>query len=122
MNYITHMNNLSNRIYNDERMNTAHIALYLALFQSWNANRFNNPILVTRLEVMKASKIKSVKTLLKCLKELDDWKYIDYQPSHNPYLGSRINMIYFDTATNKPKPVNKSNLSTTKNKNYNEPL
>jgi hypothetical protein len=49
---------------------------------------------------MQASKIGSVNTYLRCLKELDTWGYIKYVPSHNPMKGSLVYMFKFDTTIN----------------------
>jgi hypothetical protein len=49
---------------------------------------------------MSACKIGSANTYTKCLKELDEWNYIKYIPSHNPYKGSQIHMYNFNKTTN----------------------
>jgi hypothetical protein len=48
---------------------------------------------------MKLSKVGSVNTYIKCLKDLDNKKYIKYTPSHNPLKGSIVNLFTFDTTT-----------------------
>jgi len=58
MNYIKHLTGFYERIHGDERLNLTHISLYLALFQFWNLNRFQNPISIARTEIMKLSKLK----------------------------------------------------------------
>lgn len=65
----------------------------MALFQSWNLNRFQNPISITRNEVMRISKIFSKATYHKCVNELHQKGYINYEPSHNPFKGSLIWVI-----------------------------
>jgi len=69
----------------------------MALFQFWNANRFDNPVSISRGEVMKLSKIGSYRTYYKCMHELDAFGYLKYEPSHNPLKGSQVNMYNFDT-------------------------
>lgn len=98
MNYIRHLNAAMERIAEDDRLNTAHVSLYLALFQLWNTYRFRNPISINRGEVMKISKVGSKGTYHKCIKELHHWKYFNYQPSHNPLKGSKIYMFKFETS------------------------
>ncbi|MEL7005887.1 MAG: hypothetical protein AAFN93_24640, partial [Bacteroidota bacterium] len=39
------------------KLHSSHVALYLALFQYWNLNRFNSPITIFREEVMRFAKI-----------------------------------------------------------------
>lgn len=98
VNYIKHQHGFFRLAYDDDKLSAYHISLYLALFQSWNLNRFKNPISIARSEIMSISKIGSVNTYSKCMKELAEWKYIDYFPSHNPHLGSKVKMIRFDTS------------------------
>ncbi len=93
----------------DNRLNPTHISLYIALFQIWNINRFAEVFYVNREEVMKFSKIGSKSTYHRCIKELSHWKYLIYYPSHNPYKGSKIKMLKFETSSgqalvhNRPK-------------------
>ncbi|HQX04920.1 MAG TPA: transcriptional regulator, partial [Flavobacterium sp.] len=93
MNYIKHLSGFFNKIVQDTDLNPTHVSLYMALFQSWNINRFQNPISITRNEVMRISKIFSKATYHKCVNELHDKGYIKYEPSHNPFKGSLIWVI-----------------------------
>jgi hypothetical protein len=93
MNYIKHLSAFFNKIVQDTDLNPTHVSLYMALFQSWNINRFQNPISITRNEVMRISKIFSKATYHKCVNELHDKGYIKYEPSHNPFKGSLIWVI-----------------------------
>ena len=90
MNYIKHLTGFFIRIASEETIYPTHISLYLALFQSWNINRFKNPIAISRDEMMKASRIASKATYHKCIKELQSLGFIDYIPSYNPYSGSEV--------------------------------
>lgn len=101
VNYIQHLNTWFAKVQADDRLNPSHICLYFALFQLWNANRFNNPISVARSEVMKLSKIGSTNTYTRCLKELDEWGYVKYTPSFNPLRGSTVNLFTFDKGSDK---------------------
>jgi hypothetical protein len=82
----------------DDRLNPAHISMYLALFQYWNLSRFSNPISINREEIMKLSKIGSKSTYHKCIKQLHHWGYLEYLPSHNPFKGSKVIMYSFGTS------------------------
>ena len=93
MNYIKHLSGFFNKIVHDTDLNPTHVSLYMALFQSWNLNRFQNPISITRNEVMRISKIFSKATYHKCVNELHQKGYINYEPSHNPFKGSLIWVI-----------------------------
>ena len=96
MNYIFHLTGFYDKIQEDNRLNPTHISLYLALFQFWNLNRFRNPISISRNEMMKLSKISAFGTYHKCIKELQEFGYIEYIPSFNPYKGSLVNLFSFD--------------------------
>ncbi len=97
MNYIKHLSGFFNKIVHDTDLNPTHVSLYMALFQSWNLNRFQNPISITRNEVMRISKIFSKATYHKCVNELHQKGYINYEPSHNPFKGSLIWVIELES-------------------------
>lgn len=99
VNYIQHLAGFYELIARDDRLTTAHVSLYMALFQFWNLNRFQNPISISRNEMMEISKIGSTNTYTKCLKELDTYGYIQYLPSFNPLKGSTVNLFNFDKGT-----------------------
>lgn len=99
MNYIKHLNSIMKRFSVDERLNPTHISLYMALFQFWNYNHFPVVIYINREEVMKMSKIGSMATYHRCLKQLHKWNYIVYLPTHNPFKSSQIKFFNFGTTT-----------------------
>lgn len=117
MNYIKHLSGFFDRIILDKNLNPTHISLYIALFQFWNINRFLNPISITRDEVMRISKICSKATYHKCMRDLNDKGYVQYEPSFNPYRGSMV--VLFDFSES-PKPVPKKASTTEKNLSLNE--
>src|SRR6266542_2102324 len=100
MNYIIHLNSAFHRFCDDERLSPFHVSLYFALFQYWNLTKFRNPISISRAETMRAAKIGSVNTYIRCIKELDKWAYIQYKPSYNPLKGSQVHLYNFDKTTN----------------------
>ena len=93
MNYIKHLTAFFERVSQDYDLNPTHISLYVALFQSWNYNRFQNPVSICRGEIMRISKIASFATYHKCIKDLDAKGYIKYEPSYNPFKGSLVHII-----------------------------
>ncbi len=99
VNYIQHLTGFYELIAQDNRLTTAHVSLYMALFQFWNLNRFQNPISISRNEMMEISKIGSTNTYTKCLKELHTYGYIQYLPSFNPLKGSTVNLFDFNKGT-----------------------
>ncbi|MDO8999844.1 MAG: transcriptional regulator [Bacteroidota bacterium] len=103
MNYIIHLNKTFSKFCADDRLTPYHISLYFGLFQYWNLAKFRNPISISRSELMRASKIGSVNTYIRCLKELDTWQYIQYIPSYDPQKGSQVHLYNFDNANDKTK-------------------
>jgi hypothetical protein len=116
MNYITHIEKINELFVEDERLSPWHISLYYALFHLWNHAKFPECVSISRYEMMKASKIGSVNTYLKCLKELDAFGYLKYQPSRNPQKGSLVYLFIFDTTTEPAK-----NQEDTRADNTSEP-
>ncbi len=111
MNYIKHLSGFFEKVGNDNRLNPTHISLYVSLFQFWNACRFNNPISISRNEVMKVSKICSKATYHKCIRELNEYGYLRYMPSYNPFKGSLVYLFDFRTGT-ELVPSNRTKIGT----------
>ncbi|MBB3123772.1 hypothetical protein FHS04_001275 [Mesoflavibacter sabulilitoris] len=99
VNYIKHLNAIFALFQKDSRLNPTHISLYLAFFQIWNHNRFRESFHVNREDVMQLSKIGSKSTYHRCTKQLHHYKYLIYLPSHNPFKGSVIKMLKFETTS-----------------------
>lgn len=113
MNYIKHLAGFFDRVATDERLNPTHVSMYVSLFQFWNANRFQNPISISRNELMKVSKISAKATYHKCMKELNEWQYLKYKPSYNPFKGSLVYLFNFQTGEiEKNEPPNLFSNST----------
>lgn len=96
MNYIRHLTAFYNHIKKDDCLTASHISLYMALFQYWNFNRFQNPFPVYRDNMMKLSKIGSKNTYHKCIKELHEAKYIYYHPSSSKFLPVKVSIGRLD--------------------------
>lgn len=112
MNYIRHLNGFFARLAEDKRMSSYHISLYFSLFQQWNADRFGEQFVISRTEIMEMSRLGSVNTYARCMKELSQWGYIQYIPSSNIHAGSRVSCIRFDTASD---TANNTGTDTTRN-------
>jgi hypothetical protein len=78
------------RIGADNRIMATHISLFSALFVCWQQGGFKNPFAVTRKKLMAFSGIASIATYHKCIRELDEFGYIRYQPSYHPIKGSLV--------------------------------
>lgn len=115
MNYILHLNKTFEKFCQDERLTPFHVSLYFSLFQYWNMARFRNPISISRDELMRSSKIGSVNTYIRCIKELDKWKYIEYIPSFNPQKGSQVYLYNFNTAKQHQNQNTKTTIDNSNN-------
>jgi len=80
-------------IKDDSRISTTYISLYMALFQLYNLNQFCNPVNITRVSLMDTAKISGLATYHKCIKDLHAFGYIQYFPSFNPAIGSRVFLL-----------------------------
>lgn len=107
MNYIKHLTGFFEKVSADYDLNPTHISLYMAIFQLWNQNRFQNPISISRDELMRISKIASTATYHKCMKDLTEREYVIYKPSYNPFKGSILEVCNLDFYT---KPIPKKEL------------
>lgn len=103
MNYIRHLNAFFSVVRCDKRLTSSHVSLYMALFQYWNFNRFQNPFPVYRDTMMNLSKIGSKNTYHKCIKELHLASYIVYHPSISKYQPVKISMLRLDTKETESK-------------------
>lgn len=117
MNYIKHLTGFFDKLVHDYDLNPTHVSLYISLFQFWNLNRFENPISITRDEVMRISKICSKATYHKCMRELHEKGYVIYEPSYNPFRGSLVQMVNLSSEL---KPLRKKEVTQLKNKQVNE--
>lgn len=78
------------RFIRDDQMYPSHISLYVALFQLWSNNRFQNPFRICRKDAMQLSKIRSFATYHKCINEIHNAGFITYAPNFNSYQGSLV--------------------------------
>lgn len=111
VNYIKHLEAVFDKFIDDSRLTTSHTSLYYSLFHLWNLSKFKNPISICRSEQMRLSKIGSANTYTRCLKQLDEWGYIQYLPSYNPLKGSLVNLYSFDKGCGRGTDKGSSNSS-----------
>ncbi len=79
-------------IKDDPRINTAHISLYVSLISHWHEKNFENPVAVFSHEIMPLCKIAGTATYHRSIRDLHEFGYIIYEPSHNHFKRS---LIYF---------------------------
>ena len=83
------LTNFYETIADDARIGVTHICLYMALLHVRNLSNFQSPLLISRHELMKNARI-SRRTYNKCINELQQFGYIKYEPSSNPFEKSRV--------------------------------
>ncbi|WP_443947395.1 hypothetical protein ACJVDH_09825 [Pedobacter sp. AW1-32] len=81
---------LTKRMSKDEKIKMPHLALFAGLIICWTQEGRTNTFSITRKTLMSFSKISSIATYHKCIKELDQLGYIIYQPSFHPRKGSMV--------------------------------
>jgi hypothetical protein len=74
----------------DSRLGPMHVSLYLAILYCWVRQGGAGPARVTGKELMPLAKIGGLTPLYKCLRELHQFGYIDYKPSHSMTDKSRV--------------------------------
>lgn len=97
MNYVKHLNAVFLQFYRDDRLHYGHISLYMALFFYWNLHHFSEGFYANRTELMHMAKIGSKSTYHRLIKNLSDWKYIEYLPSRNPHKKTMVRVCHFCT-------------------------
>jgi hypothetical protein len=76
----------------DQRISITHIGIFAALLQ-FRTNQGNiNPIKAYRQEIMKIAKITGPVTYHRCIKDLNEYGYINYVPKKNR---NQKSVIYF---------------------------
>lgn len=73
----------------DPRISTAHVSLFVSLFSEGYKTQCD-AVSFSRPQLMSSAKISSRATYHKCMKDLHDFGYVKYIPSHHPVLGSLV--------------------------------
>lgn len=74
----------------DPRISITHIGVYAALLQYWKQHQYENPMQVFSYEIMRIAKISASATYHKCIRDLNEYGYIRYEPSFKRNQGSKI--------------------------------
>jgi hypothetical protein len=78
---------------NDNRLLPSHISLFTSMFYYSPGDVPDTFFKVSRKKLMRFSRIKSVATYHKCIRELVEYNYIQYRPSYDPYLASMVSLF-----------------------------
>src|SRR5450432_3731998 len=84
------LNDFISAIENDTRITTAHISLFVMLWNKWAATENGTSVIFYKYELMPLCRISSRSTFHKIIKQLHAYGYIHYAPSYNHYVGSRV--------------------------------
>lgn len=77
----------------DSRLLPSHISLFMAIFYSSHEHKPESSFQITRKKLMRFSRIRSIATYHKCIRDLVNYGYIIYQPSYDPYRASTVSLI-----------------------------
>lgn len=77
----------------NKRFQQSHLSLYSAILMCYTKGLCQNPFRISRLELMKHSAIQSFATYHRCMKDLVNDGYIEYQPSYHPHLASQVTLL-----------------------------
>jgi len=91
MDIATHLDRFFRDISVDARVTVTHISVYAAILQSLRRLGTDH-ISMFGFELMQAAKISSGKTYYKAVRELNEFGYINYEPSFKKNKPSRISL------------------------------
>lgn len=78
----------------DKRLRSAHVALYYSLIIVRHKSQACSEFIITRKELVQLSRIGSIATYQKCIYELVHYGYIEYKPTFNSYIGTKVRFIF----------------------------
>jgi len=80
-------------IRDDARITPCHVSLFMAIIGYEGAGRIGDRIYAFSHELMPIAKISSGATYHKCIKDLHEFGYIEYESSYSRFVGSRIKIL-----------------------------
>lgn len=93
MQFLSEAHGIFVNIRDDNRLSSSHICLYFALLMVWQEKGFSNPFSISRKLLISISKIGSLATYHKAIKDLEKFGYIKYTPNFNSFIGSSVSLI-----------------------------
>lgn len=82
------------RVALDERLFPTHISLFMALFYFSSGEHPGMPFQASRPKLMRFSRIRSIATYHKNIKDLINYGYIEYKPSWHPQKGTQFRLVF----------------------------
>jgi hypothetical protein len=80
----------------NKRFHQSHFSLYSAILMCYTKGLCQNPFRVSRRELMKHSAIQAFATYHRCMRDLVNDGYIEYEPSYHPHLASQVTLLNAD--------------------------
>lgn len=77
----------------DAQLLPSHVALFMAIFHYSPEGGVGTVFQVSRSKLMQFSKIRANATYHKCLGDLVRLGYIAYEPSFDPFMGSKVQIL-----------------------------
>jgi hypothetical protein len=99
MQYMEELSFFYRAIIDDCRIGATHISLYMALFQCWNLNCFESPVIFKSQKIMLMAKISSRTTYHKCMNDLVAYGYIKYTASYDPLVANQVYLNCYNVDT-----------------------
>ena len=81
------------RVARDTRLNVWQVSLYSFILTLWQQGGFEEQIKISRKQLMTGAHFGSITTYHKCINQLQELKYITYQPTYDSYKGSIIKVL-----------------------------
>ena len=97
MESLAEITSFMDRAEKDARLGPMHISLYVALLYRWIRQGKDEFVSVTGRELMPIAKIGGLTPMYKCLRELHQYGYIEYLPSHSQFEKSRVYLTLLAT-------------------------
>ena len=91
MESIQQLTDFYDTIASDPRIGVSHICVYTALLHELGTTLSGPPLYINRDNMLRKAKM-CRKTYQKCMKELQEYGYIRYEPSPNPLIGALIHL------------------------------
>jgi hypothetical protein len=88
-----HLKKVFRRLDADDRITAWHISLYMGIYYIWSLSGLTRNIQVSRKRLMTLSHIKSIVTYHKCIRQLQEYGYIEYSATYHPIKGSRVTLL-----------------------------
>jgi len=80
-----------NKINTDSRLCKSHVSIMMAILGI--GEKINAPFHVSRREIMASSQVKSKVTYHKCIRDLQTFNYLIYNPSYHPGIRTTVTIL-----------------------------